>query len=90
MYRVGLPGWKFLGRLGVPLLVRVDVRYDEDAHSYWAVSHDLDGLAVCGNTLDELKAEVIAACVELLELALDRPPAHAIARMTYEPALGVA
>jgi predicted RNase H-like HicB family nuclease len=87
MYRAGLPGWKFLAKLGVPVLVRVQVMYDDEVKSYWATSPDLDGLAVSGSTLDELKAEAMAACQELLELALAKQNVHATARLTYEPAL---
>ncbi|MDR2925654.1 MAG: DUF1902 domain-containing protein [Azoarcus sp.] len=87
MYRIGLPGWKLLARMGVPMLVRVTVVRDDEAGSYWATSPDLDGLAVCGSTLDELGAEVTGACDVLLELALSTRHINARARMTYEPPL---
>jgi hypothetical protein len=87
MYRAGFPGWKLAARLGLPLLVRVIVRYDEEAKSYWATSPDLDGLAICADTLDELKTEAVVACGELLELQLACKPAHAATRLMYqEPA----
>lgn len=70
MYRVGFLGWKLAARIGVPLLVRVQVHFDEETHSYWADSPDLDGLVVAGKTLEELRAEAISAAGELLALAV--------------------
>lgn len=78
-YRVGMPGWRTLARLGVDLYARVDVHFDADVKSYWAESPDLRGLVVSGNTLEELRAEVAAAGAVLLELELgghDHPRAR--------------
>lgn len=71
MYRVGLPGWKIAARFGVPVKVRVNVHHDADSNTYWAESPDLDGLAVAGDSLDELHREVVSASHALLELAVD-------------------
>jgi hypothetical protein len=84
MYRVGFPGWKLAARLGVPLGIRVDVRFDKESHSYWAVSPDLDGLSVSGLTLDELRNEVRGAAIGLLELAIDGQPAFARPEMRFK------
>lgn len=70
MYRVGLPGWKLASKLGVPVRLRVNIRHDLEANVYWADSPDLDGLVVEAHTLDEIKAEALAAAGVLLELAL--------------------
>ena len=70
MYRVGYPGWKLAARLGVPVLVRVQVFFDEESKSYWAKSPDLDGLVVSGSSLDDIRSEVSAATRELLTIAV--------------------
>lgn len=66
-YQVGWPCWKFMARIGIPLLVRVQVHFDKESNSYWADSPDLDGLVVAGQNLDELKSEVFMAADELLK-----------------------
>lgn len=70
MYRVGFPGWKIAARFGVPVLVRVHVYFDSESQSYWATSPDLDGLAVAGANLDEIRSEVTSAASALLTLAV--------------------
>ena len=77
MYRVGFPGWKIAARFGVPLLVRVDVHYDPEVKSYWADSPDLDGLVVAGDTLQDLRSEVVLAAGDLLGLAVHSPKTRA-------------
>ena len=77
MYRVGYPGWKLLAKIGVPVLVRVQVYFDEESKSFWASSADLDGLAVSGGDLDELRSEVIAAAGLLISLAVHSTKARA-------------
>ena len=81
MYRVGLPFWKAAARAGVPLKFRVRVYSDKETGTYWAESEDLDGLVVSGETLDELRNEVLSAGAALLELALDGASARATADM---------
>lgn len=68
MYRVGYPGWKFVSRIGLPVRLRVNIQFDEEAQVYWAESPDLDGLVVEAKTLDELKNEALSAAGALLEL----------------------
>lgn len=70
-YRVGLPGWRLLGRMGVKLLVRVNVHFDKDTGTYWADSPDLRGLVVAAATLEELRQEAVTAASELLDLAMN-------------------
>lgn len=77
MYRVGLPGWKWAARLGLPVLVRVRVHRDTESQTYWADSPDLDGLVVSGADLDELHSEAVAAANELLALAVHSNKARA-------------
>lgn len=70
MYRVGLPGWKLAAKLGVPVRLRVNITQDLEANVYVAESPDLDGLIVEGHTLDDIKAEALAAAGTLLEMEL--------------------
>ena len=81
MYRVGYPGWKLAAKWGVPVLVRVQVVFDEETKSYWAKSQDLDGLVVSGANLDELRAEVVSAAGLLISLAVRSKNARAKTEM---------
>lgn len=81
MYRVGFPGWKLAGRLGLPLRIRVYAHYDKESRTFWANSPDLDGLAVSGETLDELRREALAATETLLELAVNSQPPRTVAEL---------
>lgn len=81
MYRVGFPGWKLLARMGVPVLVRVQVHYDEESQSYWANSPDLDGLVVSGADLEELRTEVTSGAGVLLSLKVHSPKARALTEL---------
>jgi predicted RNase H-like HicB family nuclease len=92
MYRVGFPGWRLAGRLGVTLLIRVHVHYDPEVKIYWTTSPDLRGLVVTGNSLDELFKETQAGIDSLLELEIkDTRGVHAAPRLTFTPdALGAA
>ena len=81
MYRVGYPGWKIAAKWGVPVLVRVQVVFDEESKSYWAKSQDLNGLVVSGANLDELRAEVVSAASLLLSLSVHSKNARAKTEM---------
>ena len=70
MYRVGLPGWKLAAKLGVPVRLRVNITQDLEANVYVAESPGLDGLIVEGHTLDDIKAEALAAAGTLLGMEL--------------------
>ena len=85
MYRVGLPGWKFAARAGIPMLVRINVHYDPEVKSYWTTSPDLDGLIVTGNTVDELLHEAKFGIDGLLELALQGKHVSAAPRLSFSP-----
>jgi predicted RNase H-like HicB family nuclease len=74
MYRVGLPGWKFAARMGMPVRLRVNIRQDLEANVYVAESPDLSGLIVEGHTLDDIKSEALAAAGILLEMELQSRP----------------
>lgn len=66
MYRLGWPGAQMLGRLGVPLLVKVDIHFDNEAHVFVGVSDDLRGLVVEAESLDEMAREVAELVPALL------------------------
>lgn len=76
MYRVGNPFWRFLARLGVPLVLRVDVVFDKEARVYVATSPDLRGMVAEARSRDELISSVYD-CVDLLiEDHLHHPLKH--------------
>ena len=83
MYRVGFPGWKIAARIGIPMLVRIDVHYDAEAKSYWTTSPDLVGLIVTGNTIDELLHEAKIGIDGLMELALHGKTVQAAPRLSF-------
>ena len=69
-YRVGLPLWKQVARLGFPMMIRVNAFYDMDASVFIATSPDLIGLVAEANTLDELKKEVVSSACGLISIQL--------------------
>lgn len=58
MYRASWPYARLLGRLGVPLEVKVFVHFDVEAGVFVGVSPDVAGLVVEAGSLDELAKEV--------------------------------
>jgi predicted RNase H-like HicB family nuclease len=81
MYRIGLPFWKTAARAGLPLSFRVRVVRDDETNSFWAESPDLDGLVVSGQTLEELRTEVLSAAQGLLELEVGSAPRKTVANL---------
>ena len=69
MYRVGWLGWKPLARVGVPMLIKLDVARDEEAGVFICTSPDLSGLVVEAATIEMLHMDV-NDCVEMLMLDL--------------------
>ena len=68
MYRLGWIFAALLAKIGVPLLIKVDIIHDNEANVYIATSSDLIGLVVEAETLDELEKEVLELVPELLAL----------------------
>ncbi len=58
MYRASWPCARLLGRLGVPLEVKVFVHFDDEAGVFVGVSPDVAGLVVEAASLDEMAREV--------------------------------
>jgi hypothetical protein len=67
-WRLGFPGWRIAGKLGIPIMVKVIVCYDHEANVYIAYSDDI-GLAVDSESLDGVIKEVDLALPYLLECA---------------------
>ena len=76
MVRVGFPGWKLLARLGVSLVVRVQVIYDQEVGVYVATSPDLRGLVAEAKTREELISAVYDCVDLLLQEDLRQPLKH--------------
>lgn len=74
MYRVGFPGWKIAARIGVPVLVRIDVLHDTAANVFVATSPDLPGLVVEAGTMETLFPEVYDCLNMLLAEQLKSTP----------------
>lgn len=73
MYRVGKPFWKLAARVGVPLLVKIEVTHDAEAGVYVATSPDLRGLIAEAPSKEAL-IRAVYDCTELLmEEALKSP-----------------
>jgi Domain of unknown function (DUF1902) len=66
MYRVGYPGWRIAARVGLPLKLRVEVIFDEDAKVFVASSEDLKGLVVEATTIEQLRNEIENCTSELM------------------------
>jgi len=63
--------------------VRVNVFFSPEAHSYWANSPDLDGLAASGKTRAEVEQEARLAAEALLDLA----GVHVRPELTFQDAV---
>jgi len=68
MYRLGWYFATLLAKMGMPLLIKVEIIHDDEANVYVATSSDLKGLVVEAQTLDELEKEVFELVPELLAL----------------------
>ena len=68
MYRLGWIFASLLAKVGIPLLIKVDIIHDDEANVYIATSSDLTGLVVEADSLDELEKEVLELVPELLIL----------------------
>jgi hypothetical protein len=82
MYRVGFPLWKLATRLGMPLLVKLEVLHDKNARVFVVTSPDLRGLVVEApdNTRAEEMHKEIHVCIDLLmtELLSRAPKARSV------------
>lgn len=86
-YTVGHLGWKVAARMHVPMTFHVRVRKDEESGTFWASSDHLDGLAVSGDTLDEVYSNVVEAANALLDAEFNGCPAKAQAQVLFSAEL---
>ena len=66
MYPLNWPLSMFLGSIGVPLLIKVEVLFDAYSNVYVATSPNVHGLVVEADSLDQVRAEVESVLPELL------------------------
>jgi len=83
MYRLGWPLSAFFAALGVPMLIKVDVFYDDEVHVYFATSRDIRGLVIEAETLDALKNEAQELIPELLQLNLPKLRKKPVADLAF-------
>lgn len=64
-YKLGWPLGKFVARLGIPTLVRINVIRDDEAGVFVGTSEDLVGLVLEAETLDGLinEAKLMIPCL---------------------------
>ena len=86
MYRLGWPGAQALGRLGIPLLVKVMVRFDREAHVFIGTSKDLPGLVVEAESLDDMVHEVRDLLPAMLEAEHFARHGNLTTRLSYTDA----
>lgn len=68
MYPFNWPFAKTISSLGLPLLIKIQVFYDDEAEVYIATSPMVKGLIIEADSLDEIRKEVELTLPELLEL----------------------
>ena len=72
MYRLSWPYAALLAKMGLSLLIKVEIIHDKLTNVYVATSHDLKGLIVEAETSDELEKEVWHLLSELLTLDIPK------------------
>lgn len=78
MYRVSWPAARVLGRMGVKLSVVLDITHDSEAGVFIAVSKDVPGLVVEGDSVEQVMREARNLIPELMEgLPMDMPTTYA-------------
>lgn len=87
-YQVGYPGWKLLAKMGVPLRVRIYVKFDKEAGVFCAASNDFapkHAFAVEANTWEELQKEVVLAIEEAFEIVFEKDVKESQLKPVYLP-----
>lgn len=90
MYRLGWIGASLLARAGVPIVVKVEVIFDQEAGVYVGTSADLPGLVVEAESLDALAHEVHDLVPAMLQARRARVPAPVSTRLSYTDAAACA
>ncbi|ETD67736.1 hypothetical protein V757_10995 [Pelistega indica] len=65
-YRVGLPFWRSLARMGITLSVMIEVLHDNEANVFVVTSPNLHGLIVEASDIKALLHEIHSSIDELL------------------------
>lgn len=68
MYPFNWPFSMAFAKLGVPLLIKIEVERDEEAGVYIATSPNVRGFNIEAETLDEIKKEVELVLPEFLSI----------------------
>lgn len=71
-YKVGFPFWKTLARMGVTLLVTVEVVYDDEAGVFVATSPNLRGMVAESDDVKGLFHEIHTSIDDLLYEELNK------------------
>jgi predicted RNase H-like HicB family nuclease len=70
MYPAGIFGWKVAAKLGMPILVKFYIGYDEEAKVHIGRTAHLKGIFAEGNTLEELFDNIKAAAFDVIDYEL--------------------
>ena len=70
MYPAGVIGWKLAARMGLPIVVKYKIGFDEEAHVHIARSVNLKGIFAEGETLEELFSNIQSATSDILDIEL--------------------
>lgn len=89
-YPLNYPFAKFFQRLGLTLIVRIDVIFDEEAQVYVATSKDVDGLVLEADTFKTLESEVREAIINLTNLNKTLSSVHTQVDLIYRNHLVIA
>lgn len=68
MYPFNWPLSKAFARMGVPLVIKVEVKFDEDEKVYIATSSTIKGLFIEGSSLDEIRREIELVLPQLVDI----------------------
>lgn len=71
MYPAGVIGWKFAARLGLPIVVKFQIGFDEEANVHIGRSMNLKGVYAEGETLEELFDNIKSATSDILEIEMN-------------------
>ena len=71
MYPAGVIGWKVAARLGLPIVVKFQIGFDEEAKVHLGRSVNLKGVHAEGETLEELFENIKAATSDILEIEMN-------------------
>lgn len=89
MYPMNWPFAEFLGRQGVPLVIKIQVQFDNEANVFTATSSTVKGLVVESDSLHGVLEEIELVLPDLLRLKNQNkqlPPAYLKINTAFHPA----